>query len=85
MKFEEMSEYDQDNLDFLLFASDEGLQQWHAEMDVDDISYALELLETAKWYIIAKQVEIEMLNTLDYSAANAVLSKYMLSKNGDTQ
>ena len=85
MKFEEMSEYDQDNLDFLLSASDEGLQQWHAEMDEDDISYAMELLETAKWYITAKQVEIEMLNTLDYSAANAVLSKYMLSKNGDTQ
>jgi len=85
MKFEEMLEYDQDNLDFLLSASDEGLQQWHAEMDEDDISYAMELLETAKWYITAKQVEIEMLNTLDYSAANAVLSKYMLSKNGDTQ
>ena len=80
-----MLEYDQDNLDFLLSASDEGLQQWHAEMDEDDISYAMELLETAKWYITAKQVEIEMLNTLDYSAANVVLSKYMLSKNGDTQ
>jgi hypothetical protein len=85
MKFEEMSEYDQDNLDFLLFADEKVLSNWQNEMDVDDISYALELLETAKWYIIAKQVEIEMLNTLDYSAANAVLSKYMLSKNGDTQ
>jgi len=85
MKFEEMSEYDQDNLDFLLFASDEVLSKWHQEMDDDDISYALELLETAKWYITAKQVEISILNALDYSAAEAALSKYMLSQNGDTK
>ena len=84
MKFEEMSEYDQDNLDFLLFASDEGLQQWHAEMDDDDISYAMELLETAKWYIISKQVELGILNVTSFAAADAALSKYMLSQNGDT-
>lgn len=79
-----MSEYDQDNLDFLLFASDEVMQQWHAEMDEDDISYAMELLETAKWYIISKQVELGILNVTSFAVADAALSKYMLSQNGDT-
>jgi hypothetical protein len=45
----------------------------------------MELLETAKWYIISKQVELGILNVTSFSAADAALSKYMLSQNGDTQ
>lgn len=39
-----MNEYDRENLQFLLNASEEVLQDWYNKVDVDDHEYASELL-----------------------------------------
>ena len=39
-----MNDYDRDNLNFLLNASPETLEDWYEKMDEDDHEYASELL-----------------------------------------
>ncbi len=40
-----MNQHDRDNLDFLLGASPEVIEDWYEQMSDDDIEYAFELLE----------------------------------------
>ena len=40
-----MNQHDRDNLDFLLTASPEVIEDWFEQMSDDDIEYAFELLE----------------------------------------
>lgn len=47
-----MKKYDRDNLEFLMAATPEVLEDWYNQMDDDDIEYAFELLD-------AYQVELE--------------------------
>ena len=47
-----MKKHDRDNLEFLLAATPEVLEDWYNQMDDDDIEYAFELLD-------AYQVELE--------------------------
>lgn len=53
-----MNQHDRDNLDFLLNASPEVIQDWYEQMDEDDILYAFELLEA-----YSQELEIEGLAT----------------------
>lgn len=39
-----MNQHDRDNLDFLLNASPEVIEDWYEQMSDDDIEYAFELL-----------------------------------------
>lgn len=66
-----MNQRDQDNLDFLLNASPEVIQDWYAHMSDDDIQYAFELLEMAKEELIEQQ-----LAGSDLSDAKAIILKY---------
>ncbi len=43
-----MNQRDRDNLEFLLNASPEVIEDWYNQMDDDDIEYAFELLEQLK-------------------------------------
>ena len=52
-----MNQRDRDNLDFLLNASPEVIQDWYEQMDDDDIEYAFELLEA-----YSQELEIEDLS-----------------------
>jgi hypothetical protein len=47
-----MKKHDRDNLNFLLAATPEVLEDWYEQMEEDDIEYAFELLE-------AYQTELE--------------------------
>jgi hypothetical protein len=47
-----MNKHYRDNLEFLMAATPEVLEDWYDKMDDDDIAYAFELLE-------AYQVELE--------------------------
>lgn len=40
-----MTEYDRDNLNFLLKCTEEGFQEWYEQASEDDKQYANELLE----------------------------------------
>ena len=66
-----MDKHDKDNLNFLLNATPETIQDWYEKMDDDDIVYAFELLEMAKEELIEQQ----MAGT-DLSDVRALILKY---------
>jgi len=66
-----MNQRDRDNLDFLLNASPEIIQDWYEKMEDDDIMYAFELLEMAKEELIEMQIAGS-----DLSDAKAIILKY---------
>jgi predicted nucleotide-binding protein (sugar kinase/HSP70/actin superfamily) len=67
-----VNQHDRDNLDFLLNASPEVIQDWYEKMEDDDIMYAFELLELAKEELIEQQMAGN-----DLSEARAIISKYI--------
>jgi hypothetical protein len=48
-----MNEHDRDNLRFLLTASDETMKDWYTIADLEDIAYALELINSYQLQIQA--------------------------------
>jgi hypothetical protein len=58
----DMSEYDRQNLEFLLTADDDVLIDWFDTIEDDDVSYAFELLETAKLNLIDQATELSDLS-----------------------
>lgn len=66
-----MNQRDRDNLDFLLNASPEIIQDWYNKVEDDDILYAFELLEMAKEELIEQQIAGS-----DLSDARAIILKY---------
>jgi hypothetical protein len=66
-----MNQRDRDNLDFLLNASPEIIQDWYNKVEDDDILYAFELLEMAKEELIEQQMAGS-----DLSDAKAIILKY---------
>ena len=66
-----MNQRDRDNLDFLLNASPEIIQDWYNKVEDDDILYAFELLEMAKEELIEMQIAGS-----DLSDARAIILKY---------
>lgn len=77
-----MTQYDLDNLRFLLTVSKETLKDWFNTVDEDDILYATELLEQAKTDVDAKAMMIDMLidkgDDIDTTVASEYLSKFTL-------
>ena len=49
-----MTEYDRDNLNFLLQASEEGFKEWYEQASEDDRLYADELLEQFRMEVYEK-------------------------------
>lgn len=66
-----MNKHDKDNLNFLLTASKETLNDWYASVSEDDIHYAFELLQMAKTELMLKELEFmdEVENTDDADRA----------------
>ena len=75
--YNEMSERDLDNLEFLLTASNETLTDWFTKMDQDDIEYAFELLEMAKLEMIDQATELSSLQE-----STEAIKKIMEKSNG---
>jgi len=67
-----VNQHDRDNLDFLLNASPEVIQDWYNKVEDDDILYAFELLEMAREELIEQQMAGN-----DLSDARAIISKYI--------
>ncbi len=67
-----MNQHDRDNLDFLINASPEVIQDWYNKVEDDDILYAFELLEMAREELIEQQIAGS-----DLSDARAIISKYI--------
>jgi hypothetical protein len=74
-----MNDWDRNNLNFLLTASQETLEDWHNYADEDDYRYALELLEAARMELTLKELLIiDDVAVEDTSEAQAVLAKFRL-------
>ena len=53
-----MNEWDKDNLNFIMNASEEGFDEWLDQADNDDIDYALELIRMAKAELMVQEMEM---------------------------
>lgn len=72
-----MNEHDKANLEFILSASKETLQEWYDSLSGDDIAYAQELLDKASLELAMRIVELYD-DVPDVDLAKNVLDKYML-------
>ena len=74
-----MNQQDQDNLQFILNASQEVLNDWYSSISDDDRDYAHLLLDIRaaelKDAAVALRVEAEMALDPSYTEANAILDK----------
>ena len=74
-----MNDWDRNNLQFLLNASDSVIKDWTAQTSPDDIDYAHELLarysEELRDKAVALKIECEMELAGNYPEANQVIDR----------
>jgi len=75
-----MTDYDRDNLFFLLNADEETLKDWYNTVDEDDIEYASELMAEYSKELRVRAIFAECENTQTVVDAVSTLKKYMLNK-----
>lgn len=75
-----MTDYDRDNLFFLLNADEETLKDWYNTVDEDDIEYASELMSEYSKELKVRAIFAECENTQTVVDAVSALKKYMLNK-----
>lgn len=77
-----MNDRDQTNLNFLLTISDEEFEQFVNDSNLDDVTYAIELIQThcAELKVQEMNLQDALDNELglDCTEANAVLAKFKL-------
>ena len=74
-----MNNWDRDNLNFLLNADKDTMEEWHFYADADDYKYALELLHTARTELALKELSIIDDEAVeDLSDAQAALARFRL-------
>lgn len=74
-----MNDWDRDNLNFLLNANKETLEEWHHYADADDYAYALELLRTARTELAMQELAlIDTEAVEDLSQAQSILRGFRL-------
>ena len=77
-----MNDRDQANLEFLLNISDEDFSQFVNDSDLDDVTYAIQLIQTYCADVQAREMDLQdALDAelgLDCAQAQAVLAKFRL-------
>jgi hypothetical protein len=74
-----MNDWDRDNLNFLMNASKETLEEWHFYADADDYKYALELLQAARTELAMQELAlVDDQAVEDITEAQAVLARFRL-------
>ena len=74
-----MNDWDRDNLNFLMNASKETLEEWHHYADADDYKYALELLQAARTELAMQELAlVDDQAVEDMTEACSVLSRFRL-------
>lgn len=74
-----MNDWDRNNLNFLVTASKQTLDQWQETATDDDFAYALELLQAAQAELELQAVTmIEAEENLDCTEACEVLARFRL-------
>lgn len=74
-----MNNWDRDNLNFLMNASKETLEEWHHYADADDYKYALELLQAARTELAMQELALVDTEAVeDMTEACSVLARFRL-------
>ena len=75
-----MNDFDRENVNFLLKASKEDMEDWHRYATEDDYTYALEILRAARTELELQELELldSEVEYDDLVEANSVLSKFAL-------
>ena len=74
-----MNNWDRDNLNFLMNASKETLEEWHHYADANDYKYALELLQAARTELAMQELALVDTEAVeDITEAQAVLARFRL-------
>lgn len=74
-----MNKHDRDNLNFLLSADEQTMENWYRTVSQDDVAYALELLQAHKTELIMRELEcIDVEAEEDLAQAQEVLARYVL-------
>ena len=74
-----MNDWDRDNLEFLLAANKEVLNDWYNQLSADDLLYAFELLAAHRVELQERVEELELLGKEEegFPEAVSVLEKYV--------
>ena len=79
-----MNDFDRDNLNFLLTASKQDMEDWHRYATADDYAYAQELIQRRHTELTMQELElidseVEFLaEEQDLSEAQTLLAKFAL-------
>lgn len=78
-----MNDFDRENLNFLLTASKEDMEDWHLHATADDYEYALQLIRQRHVELTMQELElldndIDELDESDLYESREVLSNYTL-------
>lgn len=72
-----MNQFDRENFDFMMQLSDEEFDEFFADMPIDDIDYAIELIQQARSDLLVQEYNLLDSEEPDLSEAQAVLSRIM--------
>ena len=74
-----MNDWDRDNLEFLLAANKEVLNDWYNQLSADDLLYAFELLAAHRAELQERVEELELLEKEEegFPEAVSVLEKFV--------
>ncbi len=74
-----MNKHDRIQLNFIMSLSDEDFEDWAQQIPVEDVQYAIELIQQARTEAAIQEQELlDALEDSDLDEANAVLKKFML-------
>jgi hypothetical protein len=72
-----MNQFDRENFDFMMQLSDEEFDEFFADMPIDDIDYAIELIQQARSDLLVQEYNLLDSEEPDLAEAQAVLSRIM--------
>ena len=74
-----MNDHDRSQLNFIMSLSDDDFQEWAEQSPVEDVQYAIELIQQARVesYMLEQDLT-DALEESDLSEARAVLQKFRL-------
>ncbi len=74
-----MNDWDRDNLEFLLSANKEVLDDWYQQLSSDDLLYAFELFAAHRAELQERVEELELLGKEEegFPEAVSILEKYV--------
>lgn len=72
-----MNQHDRDNLNFILSLDENGFERWYSQLSIDDMDYAIELLQMARTEVAVEHAKI-FDEVEDTTEAMGVLKGFML-------